>query len=147
MTELLLYALDAATLEPDLPMEAIAGRMKLFDLVTAQDDGWGWGERELTEPCFRLVSWPNLGGDVVDILMGPFVDHLTSQGQPPLNYPQPRGWFLNLLDPRIGQAMPHAIAWWRDATRQQPMFTMPANFPISPYDVLTARPAIPIIPA
>jgi len=145
MAELLLYALDTATLEPELSREVIAGRMKLFDLVTWQVDGWGWGEMELISPSFRIVSWAGVSEGQCQQLMSTPIEEWDPD-QEPLNLAQPRGYFMNLLDPRIVSAMPPALAWWRDTSRAAPIWTMPEGFALSISDVITARPAMPVIP-
>ena len=141
--EFLLYAFDPYA-QPSPPSAAtLAPMMKLFDAIAYNSGGWAWGQQEITNPNFRIMSIAAESTDLCDTLLAPLRPTFAPNNLTvPLTYLQPRMNFLNLLDPRVAQNSPDAVTWWADATRAAPIYYVPANYPLSITDLITARPAV-----
>ena len=59
MAEMLLYMIDRTGIEAGIDVYSNAKLSQRGDVVTVQEDGWQWGETELTDPRFQVVSVPD----------------------------------------------------------------------------------------
>lgn len=145
MPELLLYALDESTLDPAPSPAQLAQRRKPYDAVVWQPDGRAWGEQELTDPKFRIVSWVGASEDACAVLLSPELPVYDESGTHETTYLQPCSHYMNLLDPRVSSALPDAVSWWQDATRAKPIYVVPADLPFTMFDITLARAPVQVV--
>ena len=141
--EFLLYAIDESALPNPASVAVLASRLKLFDAIAYNPGGWAWGQQELADPAFRIMSIAAESTDICDTLLAPLRQTYNANNLTvPLTYLQPRMNFLNLLDPRVAQNSPDAVTWWADATRTAPIYYVPADYPLEISDLITAHAAV-----
>lgn len=140
--ELLIYAGDISD-RMDLSLETRATAPKKFDVVVCEADGHPWGQAELTNPLFRIIAWPDAPEAYMSLLTAAQVPTMT-EASLPNTYAGYRGFFADLLNPALDAAYPDAVTWWRDETRQQPIYTIPVGSPVNIADLITERPHISI---
>jgi hypothetical protein len=143
MPGLLLYAGDPASIIPPLAAPDLAGRFKLFDLIDWHPDGWPWGAEELNNPLLRIVVWSGALESQCSQLLGSTLLTIDASTHAPIEYEQPRAFYLDLLDPGIAAQLPDALLWWADTTRAAPVYTVSAALTLTISDVIKQRPSVP----
>lgn len=142
MAEFLIYAQDFTTFTPAATTKQLAELFKLFDLVAWNADGWNWVDQERKSLVFRIISILNVGSDTCDSLLAPSIPTYDQTGLIEETYDQPRGHYLNLLDPSVSSALPDFMAWWNDATRATSAYYVPADCPLTVSSLILARPVV-----
>jgi len=141
VTELLFFkwhhALESV---PTPPIKHLAALPKRFDLITAQPDGWNWGDAELTNPWFRIIAWPQLNLSAALEFLAPLPAVLDIDSNP-ITYAQYRGSFLDLNNVGVPVALRN---WWQDDTRAVPIFTTNISPAVVVSAIRTARAAVAI---
>jgi hypothetical protein len=125
---------------PTPPIPNLAALPKRFDLVSAQDDGWIWGTQELTNPWFRIISWPPLQLTAALEFLLPLPADLDVDSKP-ITYQQYRKSFLDLSNVSVPVALRN---WWQDDTRAVPIFTTNIAPAAVVAAIRTARSAVPV---
>lgn len=73
MCELLIRLVDKVNDDPELDLQCL----KRGDVVTIQEDGWSWSERERTNPDWMIVKIPGVSASTFNYLMVPEPDDLS----------------------------------------------------------------------
>lgn len=126
MTQLLFFKHNHS-IDATLSVEQLQALPNPFDLVTAVPDTHIWSTAELTDPWFRIISWPlltwPLSATALQFLEGTETTIKTHL----FRY---RARFLNLNAALIPMALK---TWWLDDARAVPIFDVTLN----PATVLT----------
>lgn len=93
--------------------------LKRGDVVTVQRDGWPWGDKELSNPDWRILAVPGTSVNVFQALLAEEVDENPSM---PSRVLQRRGFGLHLNSNFI-TARPALVNWLTDDTRAIPILT------------------------
>jgi len=73
MCELLVRLVDKVNDDPELDLQCL----KRGDVVTIQEDGWNWSERERTNPDWMIIKVPGVSISTFEYLLVPEPDDLS----------------------------------------------------------------------